>query len=84
MHTNNINNLKQYDVVKIISFSNPDSINKSEFDIKKPEIGDIATIIEIYTNPTIGYELECSDSKTGETLWLCTFDLVEIKLELLH
>ncbi len=54
MHTNNINHFKQYDVVKIISFSNPDRIIKSEFDTKKPEIGDIATIVEIYTNPTIG------------------------------
>ncbi|NLD36302.1 MAG: hypothetical protein GX654_05465 [Desulfatiglans sp.] len=71
-------------MVKIISFSNPDRIIKSEFDTKKPEIGDIATIVEIYTNPTIGYELECSNSKTGETLWLCTFDPLEVKLELVN
>ncbi len=73
---------KQYDVVKIVSFKNLKLIKKTEFDKNIPEIGDIATIVEIYTNPSIGYELECSDRKTGETLWLYTFKPEQIQLEL--
>jgi hypothetical protein len=74
-------NFKQYDVVKIKSFKNPNNLIKSIDDERLPEIGDIATIIEIYNKPRIGYELECSNSKNGFTIWLHSFAEEEIELE---
>ncbi len=70
---------KQYDTVKIIELVNPEK--KSEFDPSVPKIGDIAAIVEIYTKPSIGYELECSDQE-GITQWLVTFGPEEVVMEL--
>ena len=75
-------NYKQYDTVKILEIKNPEKVVKSKFDLAAPKVGDVATIVEIYSNPTIGYELECSD-EDGITQWLVTFEPHEIKLKLL-
>ena len=48
-------------------------------DIRPPQVGDVASVIEIYDNPP-GYELECSD-KNGITEWMHAFSPEEIKLE---
>lgn len=80
MSTSYKRNFKQYDVVEIMSFFKTKSIIKSKFDIKKPDFGDIVTIVEIYSKPTIEDELECSNPNTGETLWLQTFAPSEIQL----
>ncbi|WP_240612688.1 DUF4926 domain-containing protein [Alteromonas flava] len=45
-----------------------------------PKVGDIGTIVEIYTTPCLGYDIECSDEK-GVTKWLVTFEPSEIKME---
>ena len=72
---------KQYDTVRIVDILNADKKVKSEFDLVAPKAGDSAAIVEVYTNPTLGYELECSD-KDGITQWLVTFEASEIKMEL--
>jgi hypothetical protein len=73
---------KQYDVVRIVELLSPVKEVKSEFNVRAPEPGDIATIVEIYTNPYLGYELECCDS-AGNTQWLVTFNPSDINIELL-
>ena len=35
-----------------------------------PVVGDIGTIIEVYTNPESAFEVECSEPDTGITVWL--------------
>jgi hypothetical protein len=50
---------------------------------RKPEAGDKATIIEIYKNPILGYELECTN-ETGETEWLVTVQPSDLDLKLIH
>ena len=53
---------------------------RSEFDLAVPKVGDIAAIVEIYTDPIWGYELECSD-EGGITQWLLMFEPSEIEME---
>jgi hypothetical protein len=72
---------KQYDTVKIVEILNPGKMEKSEFDLSAPKVGDIAAIVEIYTKPSLGYELECSD-QDGITQWLVAFSPEEIVMEL--
>ena len=74
---------QQYDVVRLIGFGPNADLNPSEHDKRPPQIGDTATIVEIYEDPP-GYELECCDgSSEGITTWLRSFGVSEIILELL-
>ena len=70
---------RKYDTVKIIEILNPEKTHKSDFNLAAPKAGDIATIVEIFTDPCVGYELECSD-KNGITQWLVTFESGEINM----
>lgn len=69
----------QYDVVKVKGFSTEKHTEADAFNRRASKVGDLATIVEIYTNPP-GYELECSDSN-GVTEWLVAFGPGEIELE---
>jgi hypothetical protein len=75
--------LKQYSIVKIKSINK--KFNSDDFMLNKrvPKIGDIATIVEVYEKPSLGYELECSD-KNGITEWLVTFALEDAEFELIR
>ena len=72
---------KQYDTVRVINILSQKKMMKAEFDLVEPKAGDIAAIVEVYTNPILGYELECVD-KDGITQWLVTFEPNEIEMEL--
>lgn len=74
---------KQYDVVRILEILNTEKINGcgSGMGCDSPKVGDIGTIVEIYTDPYLGYDIECSDDE-GVTKWLTVFKPSEIKLEL--
>ncbi len=49
---------------------------------RTPKIGDKATIIEIYDNPSLGYELE-STIEAGETEWLVSISSADLGMELI-
>lgn len=51
---------QQYDVVRLMEMRVPMPELADEFNLRQPVVGDVATIVEIYTKPP-GYELECSD-----------------------
>ena len=70
---------KQYDAVRLARFIAPPLQSHDKFNLRPPMVGDIAYIVEVYSNP-IGYELECSDSY-GITQWLMAFSPDEIELE---
>jgi hypothetical protein len=61
---------KLYDEVRLKAF-NAAVPSADAFNLRPPEGGDVATIVEIYSSPP-GYELECSDAD-GITQWLITF-----------
>lgn len=71
----------QYDVVKVKGFSTDKHAEPNAFDRRPPKVGDVATIVEIYSNPA-GYELECSDAD-GVTEWMIAFAPHEVELELI-
>lgn len=73
-------NFRQYDVVKLTKLLAPLDDSDDEFNLRQPVVGDVATIIEVYSKPP-GYELECSDHN-GITLWLMAFHPDDIELEL--
>jgi len=73
---------KQYDTVKVIEIINPAKAVKSEFDVRAPKVGDVAAIVEVYSTPHLGYELECCNEE-GITQWLVTFEPSEIHMVLL-
>lgn len=70
----------QYDVVKIVRFLTEKHVQTDVFNKRKPHVGDVAAIIEIYTDP-LGYELECCNEQ-GITEWMIAFEPDEIELEL--
>jgi hypothetical protein len=71
---------KQYDVVRVMALHVEATKASDAFNLRSPAIGDVATIIEIYSKPP-GYELECSDGN-GITQWLMAYGPDDIELEL--
>jgi len=71
---------KQYDVVRIMAFNIEQSALVVQSNLRQPMVGDVATIIELYSFPS-GYELECSDAN-GITQWMMAFRPEEVVLEL--
>ncbi len=70
----------QYDVVKVMAVPVDASKDPDAFNLRQPLIGDVATIVEVYSKPP-GYELECSDA-SGITQWLLAFGPNDIELDL--
>ncbi len=70
---------KIYDVVNIKELHKLIDFQRDGMSVRAPSVGDVATVIEVYTNPQ-GYELECS-GKDGITIWLYAFALEEVELE---
>jgi hypothetical protein len=71
---------KQYDVVRLIAFNVQQAALSDDSNLRRPAVGDVATIIELYSSP-LGYELECSDAD-GITQWLFAFRPEDVVLEL--
>ena len=70
----------QYDVARLKCINAPIPELDNEFNWRRPVLGDIATIIEIYARP-LDYELECCDWN-GITEWMMAFPPDDIELEL--
>lgn len=73
---------KQYSVVKLKEIKKQFNKNELSFGTRQPKISDVATIVEVYEDPTLGYELECVN-KDGTTNWLATFLPEEVVMELI-
>lgn len=73
---------KVYDVVRLIAIDNDELLLSDAFNIRAPKVGDIATILEIYSDPP-GFELECCD-KSGSTEWLLGVQENDVLLELVN
>ena len=71
---------QQYDVVEIVEISDLCGFATDSFSTREPRIGDRATIVEVYSDPE-GFELECSDPKTGITIWLHAFKAGALKVK---
>lgn len=71
--------MKQYDTVRVIIIRDRRFDKKAPTYCRNPEVGDLGTILEIYTTPEPAYEVECSYSSNGETIWLEVMFPEEIK-----
>jgi hypothetical protein len=61
---------KQYEVVRVVAIRGKRfSCAQVHFE-RLPEVGDIGTILEIYETPELAFEVECSRSADGTTVWL--------------
>ena len=70
--------MKPYDVVQVIALRD-DRFSKSNADYERnPCIGDIGTIIEVYSGPEPAFEIECTGSN-GSTIWLAAMYPEELK-----
>ena len=75
-------NFKQYDSVRLKASRLRQPVDQDRFDLRQPVVGDVATIVEVYSTPP-GYELECSDAG-GITQWMIAFQFDDVMLELFH
>jgi hypothetical protein len=72
--------MNQYEVVRVVLLRGNRTFSASVANLRAPEVGDIGTILEVYTQPEVAYEVECSDSGTGRTIWLEAMYPEEIEL----
>jgi len=74
--------LTQYSTVRIVALHREfdQSSVERRFDRRLPRIGDVATVVEVYRSPSLGYELECS-RPDGTNEWLITFSPEDAELE---
>lgn len=70
-------------MVKLIKINKQFDENDLSLGNRAPQIGDVATIVEVYDTPGLGYELECSD-KNGITEWLVSFSSEDAEFELIN
>lgn len=74
-----MSSIKIYDVVRIKELRKPVDFQYDGTSVRAPSVGDVAAVIEVYSNPP-GYELECS-GKDGITIWLWSFAPEDVELE---
>ena len=68
---------KQYDKVRILALTSGGAASIAH---RPPRVGDVAYVVEVYSNPP-GYDLECVDAD-GDTEWLSSFSASEVVLEI--
>lgn len=71
--------LRQFDVVTLIRIP---TLNAGEFlktNRHLPRAGDVATILDIFTHPCLGYGLECCESGDPHAEWMHTFTEDELR-----
>ncbi len=74
---------KQYSTVKLKEIKRQFNNNDLSVGERTPQVGDVAAIVEVYENPSLGYELECVD-ENGITQWLVTFSPEDAEFELIN
>ena len=61
---------EQFEVVRVVGFrDNRFETAKAHYQ-RSPKVGDTGAVLEIYSEPERGFEVECSDPASGQTLWL--------------
>ena len=75
--------LHQYDVVQITALNEQFSSSSVWLGSNAPTVGDEATVIEVYEQPSLAYDLECVASD-GSTKWAATLKPGDVDLELVR
>lgn len=72
---------KPYDIVRIVELRKDIPFKIVSPSSRVPQVNDVATIVELYTSPKDGFELECTNAN-GQTEWLESFASSDVELEL--
>jgi hypothetical protein len=72
--------MKQFDVVKVVAFRDDRFSCAAEDYERSPALGDLGTIVEVYSHPEPAFEVECSDRSTGQTIWLAAMYPEELSI----
>jgi hypothetical protein len=59
--------MKQYDVVRVAAIRGDRFARERPQYQRHPQVGDTGTILEVYAD---AFEVECSEARTGVTIWL--------------
>ncbi len=70
----------QFDSVRVVCLRDDRFVGAAVFHERHPKVGDVGYVLEIYSSPTIEYEVECVDPKTGCAIWLNAMYPDEIEL----
>jgi hypothetical protein len=65
--------INQYDRVRVVQIRDNRFDDTNVWFARRPVVGDLGYVLEVYEGRDGvegGYEIECSDPSTGETLWL--------------
>jgi len=68
-----------YATVRVVAVRDDRFANAPVHFQRRPAPGDVGTILEVYTSPSLAYEVECSDAE-GITVWLETLYPDEIEV----
>ena len=61
--------VKQYDMVRVVQICNNRFAESSPRYQRHPLVGDVGTVLEVYSEPA-GFEIECCAAGDGHTTWL--------------
>jgi len=78
-----LTSFEAFDVVRLVRFVKKFEYVKDPHNLRRPRVGDIATILKVYRSGTLGYQLECKDGR-GKSQWILSFRIDEIDLESVH
>ncbi len=62
--------IRQFDMVRVKAIRDTRFVGTSAHYERVPQIGDVGAVLELYSEPELGYEIECSNPANGFTIWL--------------
>ncbi len=72
--------MKQFDVVRVTCLRDERFKGVAPDFERWPAVGDVGTVLDVYTNPELGFEVECSNPSNGHTIWLAAMYPEELEL----
>lgn len=72
--------IRQFDVVRVKAIRGDRFAETTPDYERSPQVGDVGAVLEIYSKPEPGYEIECSNPESGFTVWLTAMYPDEIEL----
>ncbi len=61
---------EQFEVVRVVGFRDSRFKTAKAHYLRPPKVGDTGTVLEVNSEPERGFEVECSDPASGQTVWL--------------
>lgn len=72
--------MKPFDVVRVVRLRGKRFADVAPDHERWPVVGDVGSILDVYTAPEPAFEIECSNPKDGSTIWLAAIYPEELEL----